>query len=68
MANTGRQVCIINSFHSFLVNNMKLCTVVADILNMWTCLFGKKKHFDKITAFSNLENFWLCLIQDDNFV
>ena len=32
MANTGWQVCIINSFHRIQAINLKLCTVKSDIL------------------------------------
>ena len=40
----------------FLAIYLKLCTVVADVLKMYTCVFGKEKLiFDKIMAFSNLE-------------
>ena len=46
------KICIINSSHSFLAINLKLCTIVADILK----IFEKEKIvFDK--TFSNLENF-----------
>ena len=60
MATTGWQVCIINSFsfHSFWAINLELCTGVADILKMCTCLLWKEKLvFDKIRAFSNFEFF-----------
>ena len=44
-------------FPQFLSNHSE--TVFAEILKMCTCFLIGKNIFDKITAFSNLENFWV---------
>ena len=56
--NAAYQVCVINSSHSFLAINLKLCTDSASILEVCIRLFEEEKiTFDQITAFSTEGNF-----------